>query len=161
MATTTSCKRHPDVETRLTCSTCGDAICPRCAVPSHVGQKCPSCARQARGARAAGKPRQYAKAVGLGLLAAGLVAGALVLVFGIPFVGWIAAGFGGYLVARAVRIGAEGNGSDPFRWLSMAFAVAAILGAFLVATGSVLPGRGLFAIGAYVAAVWGALHVYR
>jgi hypothetical protein len=46
-----TCSNHPDVQTRLTCSSCGTPICPRCMVPAAVGQKCPACARQSRRAR--------------------------------------------------------------------------------------------------------------
>jgi hypothetical protein len=41
-----TCPRHPDVETRLSCSACGDTICPNCAREAAVGYKCPDCARQ-------------------------------------------------------------------------------------------------------------------
>jgi hypothetical protein len=34
------------VETRLSCSACGDTICPNCAREAAVGYKCPDCARQ-------------------------------------------------------------------------------------------------------------------
>ena len=40
-----TCVNHPKVETWLTCSSCGDPICPRCMVTTAVGQKCPRCAR--------------------------------------------------------------------------------------------------------------------
>ncbi len=39
-----SCAQHPDVETRLRCSRCGKPICPRCAVRTPVGMRCPDCA---------------------------------------------------------------------------------------------------------------------
>src|SRR3954453_16050089 len=38
------CADHPDVETRLRCSRCGKPICPRCAVRTPVGMRCPDCA---------------------------------------------------------------------------------------------------------------------
>ena len=38
------CAQHPDVETRLRCSRCGKPICPRCAVRTPVGMRCPDCA---------------------------------------------------------------------------------------------------------------------
>src|SRR6266540_119331 len=49
-----TCVNHPKVETRLTCSSCGDPICTRCMVTTAVGQKCPRCARQS--GRAKGDP---------------------------------------------------------------------------------------------------------
>lgn len=38
------CADHPDTETRLRCSRCGKPICPRCAVRTPVGMRCPDCA---------------------------------------------------------------------------------------------------------------------
>ena len=43
-ATVTTCYRHPDRATGLSCSTCGRPICVECSRDSPVGQKCPECA---------------------------------------------------------------------------------------------------------------------
>jgi hypothetical protein len=40
-----TCPRHPDVETRLRCSSCETLICPSCGVEAAVGYQCPDCAR--------------------------------------------------------------------------------------------------------------------
>ena len=37
------CARHPNVETGLTCVTCGTPICPDCMVETPGGMKCRSC----------------------------------------------------------------------------------------------------------------------
>ncbi|MDQ7844630.1 MAG: B-box zinc finger protein [Armatimonadota bacterium] len=73
------CARHPDVETGLTCVSCGTPICPDCMVQTPVGMKCPTCGT-------APLPRIYQ--VGPGALAAAVVvAGALgMLAGGILFV---------------------------------------------------------------------------
>ena len=42
------CARHPSTPTRLRCGRCGTPICPRCLVPSEVGQRCPDCGRGTR-----------------------------------------------------------------------------------------------------------------
>lgn len=39
------CARHPDVETTLRCNRCNTPICPRCAVRTPVGFRCPDCVR--------------------------------------------------------------------------------------------------------------------
>jgi len=45
MATDTLyCKRHPSVETGLRCGRCDTPICPKCAVFTDVGARCPECA---------------------------------------------------------------------------------------------------------------------
>jgi membrane associated rhomboid family serine protease len=41
-----TCYRHPDRETRVSCSSCGRPICPDCMTPSPVGMRCPECMRQ-------------------------------------------------------------------------------------------------------------------
>ncbi|MGH3016252.1 MAG: rhomboid family intramembrane serine protease, partial [Gaiellaceae bacterium] len=46
---------HPGRETAVSCSNCGRPICPDCMVYAAVGIKCPECAGQATGARAATK----------------------------------------------------------------------------------------------------------
>lgn len=155
----TTCERHPDTETRLACSNCGTAVCPRCAVPTPVGQKCPRCAQQARTARARGKPRQYAKAVAAGLAATAVVAGGLALL--IAAIGWLyilASGFGGYAIARAVDWGAEGNRASAFRLLSFGLALAAVQAAWLILGELVPNGLGMVT---YLAAIYGAYLFHR
>lgn len=155
----TTCARHPNEETRLSCSECGTPVCHRCAVPSPVGQKCPDCAKQSRGALARGKPRQYAKAAVTGLIAAGATGFALALFLSsVRFFGIIASGFAGWAVARAVRWGAEGNAASVFRIGSYVLAVVAVQLAWLF-LGRLLPsGFGLFS---YLAAIYGANYVWR
>jgi membrane associated rhomboid family serine protease len=38
------CYRHPSRETNVSCSNCGNPICPDCMTPSPVGMRCPDCA---------------------------------------------------------------------------------------------------------------------
>jgi membrane associated rhomboid family serine protease len=45
-AGTQTCYRHPDRETRVSCSSCGRPICPECMTPTPVGMRCPECSRQ-------------------------------------------------------------------------------------------------------------------
>jgi membrane associated rhomboid family serine protease len=45
-AETQFCYRHPDRETRVSCSSCGRPICPECMTPTPVGMRCPECASQ-------------------------------------------------------------------------------------------------------------------
>lgn len=157
---TTTCTRHPGAETRLSCSSCGDPICPRCAIPSAVGQKCPACGRQVRSARARGKPRQYAKATAFGVATAVALAVPLWFVLQFGFVSWLASGFAGYAVGRAVRVGAEGNGAPPFVTIAVVVAVLAVEGVLWVGYGLLIP-PGLLGFGTYLAAGYGAWLVYR
>jgi len=43
-AVATTCYRHPDRATGLSCTTCGKPICVECSHDASVGQKCPDCA---------------------------------------------------------------------------------------------------------------------
>ncbi len=45
MNISSKCKRHPDKETLLSCTNCGDMICPTCLVQSVVGMRCPDCSK--------------------------------------------------------------------------------------------------------------------
>ncbi|MCY4654057.1 MAG: B-box zinc finger protein [Dehalococcoidia bacterium] len=45
MAQVTYCQRHKDVETSVSCTRCGDPICPSCMVHAPVGVRCLDCAR--------------------------------------------------------------------------------------------------------------------
>jgi len=45
-AETQTCYRHPDRETRVSCSSCGRPICPECMTPTPVGMRCPECSQQ-------------------------------------------------------------------------------------------------------------------
>jgi membrane associated rhomboid family serine protease len=41
-----TCYRHPNRETGVSCSNCGNPICPDCMTPTPVGMRCPNCSRQ-------------------------------------------------------------------------------------------------------------------
>lgn len=41
-----TCYRHPNRETGVSCSNCGNPICPDCMTPTPVGMRCPDCANQ-------------------------------------------------------------------------------------------------------------------
>lgn len=44
--TKTTCYRHPDRETSVSCSMCARPICPDCMTSTPVGMRCPECAGQ-------------------------------------------------------------------------------------------------------------------
>ncbi|HSK90328.1 MAG TPA: hypothetical protein VK875_03355 [Euzebyales bacterium] len=149
-----TCVNHPDTETRISCSSCGNPICTRCMRTAAVGQKCPSCARPARSSRARGKPQHYVRAIGAGLGAA-VVGGVLYaqLLAAVRFGALILAGVLGYVIGRVVRWGTRGQTQPPFTGIAIGLAVAAVAVAFVVGYGSPLPVRGL-AILAYPIAGW-------
>jgi hypothetical protein len=101
--TSVHCARHPNVETVLRCGRCDTPICPRCLVPTPVGARCPDCARVKRFAFLV-KPREFARAAGMGLAVAAV--GAMILQF-IPFLGLLGLAFIGFAVGEAVSVGAN------------------------------------------------------
>ena len=117
-----TCVNHPKVETRLTCSNCGDPICTRCMVTTAVGQKCPRCARQSGRAKGNPEPQLLARAFGAGLVVA--AAGAVLLV-AVPFAGLLLALAHGFAVGATVRRAARRR---THTWLGVAAAVAAVVG---------------------------------
>src|SRR5919108_268620 len=40
------CYRHPTRETGVSCSNCGNPICPDCMTATPVGMRCPDCSKQ-------------------------------------------------------------------------------------------------------------------
>ena len=117
-----TCVNHPKVETRLTCSSCGDPICTRCMVATAVGQKCPRCARQSGRAKGNPEPQLLARGFGAGLAVAAL--GGLLLV-AVPFAGLLLALAHGFVVGAAVRGAARRR---THTWLGVAAAVAVLVG---------------------------------
>lgn len=62
------CVNHPNVETRLRCNKCGNPICPRCAVQTPVGFRCPQCVRSQQAIFYTATPLDYGLAVVVGLV---------------------------------------------------------------------------------------------
>jgi len=57
-----TCYRHPDRETRVSCSSCGRPICPDCMTPTPVGMRCPECASQrTKVVQGVGRPEGFAQ----------------------------------------------------------------------------------------------------
>lgn len=136
------CARHPEVETGLRCSRCGTPICPRCAVQTPVGMRCPDCAGLQRLPTYQITRAQHvlASGVGLGTALVGGVLWALVPLGGfLAF--FIAAGMGwimAEMVSRAVNR-KRGRGLQVVAGISMVIAVwARHLAGVVVALGPAL-----------------------
>ncbi|MBI2855650.1 MAG: hypothetical protein HYX93_02250 [Chloroflexi bacterium] len=102
------CTRHPDVETRLQCSRCGTNICPRCLVHTPVGARCPDCAQLRRLPIFELDATSYMKALGAGVVLAGVL-GALwgllfIELFRIPFLPWLVTIGIGYLTGEGISV---------------------------------------------------------
>lgn len=100
------CFRHPQVETRLSCSKCGTLICPQCLVHAPVGVRCPDCA-QVRGLPTFELGiATLVRAVGTGVVLAGVTGLLWGLIFfdlfRIPFLPWIAVVGIGYVNGEGI-----------------------------------------------------------
>ena len=99
------CARHPDVETTLRCNRCNTPICPRCAVRTPVGFRCPDCVRA--------QSATFYNAGWMDYVIAAVVALILSVIVGFlaPLVGWFfmifigpaAGGLIGEVIFRATR----------------------------------------------------------
>jgi len=155
------CARHPKVETELTCGRCETPICPRCAVFTDVGARCPTCAP-------ARKLPQFevgfvyllrgaAAALGTGA-ALGAVWGAL-LPGRIGLLGLFLAAFLGYAIAEAVSVVTNRKAGTALQVVAAAGALAAYLVRNLVIGDGLLPTDDLFGYIAVIVA--GAVAISR
>jgi hypothetical protein len=156
-----TCVNHPRVETRLACSSCGDPICVDCMRQSAVGQKCPSCARLPRSARARGKPQHYVKAIGAGLgvaAAGGTVLALMLATIGFGFL--ILSGLLGLAVGRAVSWGAQRQSQQPFAGIAVGCGVMGVALGLVIVFRTPVPPSPIVLLG-YPIAGWLALRGLR
>jgi len=101
------CTRHPEIETRLGCSRCGTLICSRCLVQTLVGARCPDCAQVRRLPTFDYGTATLVRAVGTGVVLAGVTGVLWGLVFfdlfRMPFLPWIAVIGIGYVTGEGIR----------------------------------------------------------
>jgi len=155
------CARHPNVETELSCGRCETPICPRCAVFTDVGARCPACAPARklpqfeigpvyllRGAAAA-----LAAGAGLGAVWGVLLPGRIGL-FGL-----LLAALLGYLIAEAVSAATNRKSGTPLQVVAAGGAIAAYLIRNLVIGNELLPADDLFGYIAVIVA--GAVAISR
>jgi membrane associated rhomboid family serine protease len=76
-----TCYRHPDRETRVSCSECGRGICPDCMVFAPVGIRCPDHAGVAQGAQRVTRGARRAAFEGGGALVTKILIGINVAVY--------------------------------------------------------------------------------
>lgn len=116
------CARHPDVETELTCSSCGTPICPRCSVPAPVGIKCPECARPARTDRQV-PPLLFLRALAI-TLPVSLFGGVIIQSGFLPFIGAL---IHGWVVGEAAFASSSRRSGPVIESLAGVCAVAGIV----------------------------------
>jgi hypothetical protein len=148
------CARHPDVETALSCGRCETPICPRCAVFTDVGARCPTCAPVRK------LPQYevgflYALRGALAALAAGAAVGAvwgLLLPGRVGFLGLFFAAFIGYVVAQAVSSAAGQKSGTLLAGIAAGGVICAYLARNAVIGDGLVPSDDLYG---YIAVVIG------
>jgi len=98
------CARHSGVETGLACGRCETPICPKCAVMTDVGARCPSCAPTRKLPQFELSPLLLLRGAGAALVS-GTALGSLwafLLPGGLGFLALILAFVLGYAVGEAV-----------------------------------------------------------
>ena len=98
------CARHPTTETELACGRCETPICPRCAVMTDVGARCPSCAPSRKLPQFEVGPVYLLRGAAAALASGAALGGLwrLILGEGLGFFSLIVAILLGYAVAEAV-----------------------------------------------------------
>jgi hypothetical protein len=105
----TACYRHPNVTTGLRCNRCGKPICPKCAVRTPVGFRCPDCIRE--------QEAKYYSGGNLDYLIAAVVAFPLSLIAAGLFT-FILGGFGFFIILIALFAAPAVGGfiAEAVRW---------------------------------------------
>lgn len=127
------CAAHPGVETELSCSRCGKAICPRCMVHTPVGARCRECANVRRIPTYNMSGSVLARAAGSSL-GAGIAVGVAWWLFNpltYVFFGVLAGLAFGYAIGEAVSLGTGRRAGPPLQAIS----VGGVLLAYGVRTG--------------------------
>jgi hypothetical protein len=130
------CLSHPQVETRLRCSKCGNPICPRCAVQTPVGFRCPQCVRSQQAIFYTVTPSDYAIAVVVGLVVS-IIAAFIMGRLGI-FLALILGPVAGGVIAEVVRWAIRRRRG---RWIWLVVSICIAVGGLLSLILSALPLR--------------------
>jgi membrane associated rhomboid family serine protease len=116
------CYRHPDRETRLSCSECGRPICTDCTTFAPVGLRCPDHSGKAQGAARVTRTIKRATYEGHGALVTRILIGINVAVFLAELAaGGTLNGFGNELYYRGALYGPAVAAGDWWRLLTAAF----------------------------------------
>ena len=136
MSQATYCKRHPEVETSVSCGRCDDPICPRCIVHAPVGVRCPDCGKSRPAPTFDVTTPFLLRGIGAGLavaVAGGLAASFIVLIF-LPLGSFLAAlliAALGYAVGEVISLATNRKRGTRLRVV----AVVSVILAFMLITG--------------------------
>ncbi len=103
------CHRHPQTETGLRCNRCNKFICPKCAVRTPVGFRCPDCIRQQEDKYYTGGNKDYIIAAVIAVPFSLIVAGLFTTILG-------SFGFFALIIGFFVAPAATGAIAEAVRW---------------------------------------------
>ena len=131
--TVVTCARHKNIETNLTCASCGTPICPKCLVQTPVGMKCPACASVKNGTLFSLSPVQALAASAVGLLAGAFAGYAVEFRLGWLFTLFLASVYGGFAGEMIMRAAGRKRGARMEIIAGVTLAVGAVGGRVLMA----------------------------
>ena len=106
-ATPIYCANHPTVETTLRCSRCNKPICPKCAIKSPVGYRCPECVKSQQKIFDTAVWSDYVLGSVVAVILSVIASFLISLLGSIGFFGWILVAAGaptaGIVIAEGVR----------------------------------------------------------
>lgn len=155
MAGTYYCARHPKTETLLRCGRCETFICPKCAVFTDVGARCPDCAPRRKLPQFEVGPLYLVRAAGAALAAGAAVGAAWGLLLPRGF-GFFMIFFGagiGWLVSEAVSLATGRKLGAPLQVAAVAGVLVSYLARNVVAGFGPVPADDLSGLIALIAAV--------
>jgi hypothetical protein len=135
------CQRHPNVETGLRCGRCDTPICPKCAVFTDVGARCPDCAPRRKMPQLELSPIYFLRGLGAAILA-GLVVGAAWGLIAPHSAGFFSIFLGagiGYVIGESVSISTNRKAHVILQIMAGAAAFLAYFTRNLVAGDSLFP----------------------
>lgn len=121
MAGTTTCYRHPDRETGVSCSECGRGLCPDCMRYASVGIRCPEHAGEKTGAARVVQKMQGRTTTSPGFVAKALVGLNVLVYFAQLAQGAPISGNGGSIFVNGVLYGPFVADGDWWRLITAAF----------------------------------------
>lgn len=147
------CARHPSVETLLRCGRCETPICPKCAVFTDVGARCPTCAPRKKLPQFEVSPIWLLRGAGAAIVAGAGVGGLWggLLPGGLGFFGiFLGLGFG-WIIAEAIGLATNRKVGPTMQGAAVAGMVVAYLVRNVVAGYDIIPSNdlgGLITLGA-------------
>jgi hypothetical protein len=137
------CKRHPGIETNLTCAKCGEPICPKCLIQTPVGARCRSCAKLSRVPTYQIPRIFYLRASGSGIGAAlvtGILWGLLQNYLPFSFLNLLLAGAAGYGIGEAISLSVNRKSGIGLAVIgSLSFLLSYYISSFTIFWGSFHP----------------------